>query len=164
MQRTPQRDHAWLPYWPVCAGLGGGAGIGYAEGLLPEQHMALLEELGVGAILSLTPEPVVPENGWLRKLHPLPGLQPPRDYAEMEHLVAWLEQQRAAGKHVFVHCLAGKGRTGTVLAGWLMRTRGWDATRAINHVRARQPAAVESREQEGFLDRYEAWLSLGQPA
>jgi atypical dual specificity phosphatase len=76
----------------------------------------------------------------------------------MELLVDWIEARRRAGGHVYVHCLAGKGRTGTVLAGWLMRHRGLDATQAINHLRARQPAAVESPEQEAFLDAYEAWL------
>lgn len=158
MQRTPHRDHAWLPYWPVAPGLAGGAGIGFGTGIAPEEHVALWEEQGVAAILSLTPEPHVPSNGWVRKLHPLPGMRPPRDVAEMELLVAWVEQQRASGRHVLVHCLAGKGRTGTVLAGWLMRHRGLGATAAINHLRQRQPAAVESAEQEAFLDRYEGWL------
>jgi atypical dual specificity phosphatase len=138
--------------------LAGGAGIGFATGLQPAEHVALLEQQGVSAILSLTPEPEVPSNGWVRKLHPLPGMMPPRDMTEMELLVGWVEQQRASGKHVLVHCLAGKGRTGTVLAGWLMRHQGRSATQAINHLRARQPAAVESPEQEGFLDAYEAWL------
>lgn len=158
MQRTPHRDHAWVPYWPVAHGLAGGAGIGYAEGLAPEEHVALLEAQGVGAILSLTDEPRVPSNGWVRKLHPLPGLMPPRSVEEMELLVGWVQQQRDAGRGVFVHCLAGKGRTGTVLAGWLMRHRVLTATQAINHLRARQPAAVESPQQEQFLDAYEAWL------
>ena len=158
MQRTPHREHGWLPLWPVGPHLSGGAGIGYAEGIRAAEHVALLEQEGVGAILSLTPEPQVPANGWVRKLHPLPGLKPPRDFREMEALVAWVEQQRSRGKHVHVHCLAGKGRTGTILAGWLMRHRGWSATQAINHLRDRQPAAVESREQEDFVDRYESWI------
>ena len=142
----------------MAPGLAGGAGIGFADGIRPERHVVLLEEERVGAILSLTAEPSIPSNGWVRKLHPLPGMAPPRDRAEMDHLVDWIEGQRAAGKSVFVHCLAGKGRTGTVLAGWLMRTRGWTATRAINHLRQRQPAAVESQEQEGFLEAYESWI------
>jgi len=158
VQRTPHRDHAWLPYWPVTNRLAGGAGIGFATGIAPHEHVALLNEMGVTHILSLTPEPHVPRNGWTRKLHPLPGMMPPRDMAEMEKLVAWVEEQRAAGGHVLVHCLAGKGRTGTVLAGWLMRHRRMGATQAINHLRMRQPAAVESPEQEGFLEKYEAWL------
>ncbi|HEV8360881.1 MAG TPA: dual specificity protein phosphatase family protein [Candidatus Thermoplasmatota archaeon] len=158
MQRTPHRDHAWLPYWPVAPRLAGGAGIGYGHGLEPDEHVALLEEQGVGAILSLTAEPQIPANGWVRKLHPLPGMMPPRDVAEMELLVAWVEQQRASGRCVFVHCLAGKGRTGTILAGWLMKHRGLGATAAINHLRARQPAAVESEAQEQFVERYEDWL------
>ena len=158
VQRTPHRDHAWLPWWPVAPRLGGGAGIGFGTGIAPNEHVALLEEQGVKAILSLTHEPQVPRNGWVRKLHPLPGLMPPRDIAEMEHLVDWIEQQRARGT-VYVHCLAGKGRTGTILAGWLMKQRDWTATEAINHLRYRQPAAVESPEQEAFLEQYERHLT-----
>lgn len=152
------REHAWLPYWPVAPGLAGGAGIGYGAGVKVEEHVALWEEMGVSHILSLTAEPQIPSNGWQRRLHPLPGMMPPRDFGEMEDLVGWVEQQRAGGGHVLVHCLAGRGRTGTVLAGWLMKHRGWSATQALNHLRQRQPAAVESPEQELFLDRYEAWL------
>jgi atypical dual specificity phosphatase len=158
VHRIPHREHAWLPYWPVVPRLAGGAGIGFATGIAPQEHVALLEQQGVTAILSLTPEPQVPNNGWTRKLHPLPGLMPPRDLAEMEALVAWVEAHRARGDHVLVHCLAGKGRTGTILAGWLMKHRGFTATQAINHLRARQPAAVESVEQEAFLDAYEVSL------
>lgn len=158
MQRIPHREHAWLPYWPVAPNLAGGAGIGFGDGCTPQEHTAVWERQGVGAILSLTAEPRIPSNGWVRKLHPLPGMMPPRSIAEMEVLVGWVEQQRSAGQHVLVHCLAGKGRTGTVLAGWLMKHRGHSATQAINHLRARQPAAVESPEQEGFLDAYEGWL------
>lgn len=158
VRRIPQREHAWLPYWPVVPGLAGGAGIGYGEGLAREEHVALWEEMGVSAVLSLTAEPQVPGSGWVRKLHPLPGMMPPSCIEEMEELVGWVEAQRAAGRHVLVHCLAGKGRTGTVLGGWLMKHRGWTATQAINHLRGRQPSAVESPRQEAFLDGYEAWL------
>jgi dual specificity protein phosphatase-like protein len=158
VQRIPHRDHAWLPWWPVAPRLGGGAGIGFGEGLTTQEHVALLEEQGVRAILSLTAEPQVPQNGWARKLHPLPGMMPPRDMVEMETLVAWVEAQRSQGT-VYVHCLAGKGRTGTVLAGWLMKQRRWTATEAINHLRARQPSAVESPEQEQFLESYEQHLA-----
>jgi atypical dual specificity phosphatase len=156
VQRTPHREHAWLPYWPVASRLAGGAGFGYATGISLDEHVALLEQMGVTHILSLTPEVEVPRNGWTRRLHALPGMMPPRDAREMDELVAWVEQQRSAGGHVLVHCLAGKGRTGTVLAGWLIRHRGMTATQAINHLRSRQPAAVESPEQESFLEMYEA--------
>lgn len=159
MHRTPHRDHAWLPFWPVAPNLAGGAGFGFAEGIHPDEHVALLHEQGVRSVLSLTAEPQCPSNGWVRKLHPLPGMMPPRDFDEMELLVAWVEAQRKLGT-VYVHCLAGKGRTGTVLAGWLMKQRRWTATEAINHLRQRQPAAVESPQQERFLEDYEAWLTL----
>jgi atypical dual specificity phosphatase len=52
-----------------------------------------------------------------------------------------------------VHCQAGIGRTGTMLAAYLIGT-GMSAEEAIAIVRRRNPHSVESDDQRTFLEQY----------
>ncbi len=59
-----------------------------------------------------------------------------------------------------VHCLAGQGRTGTVLAAWLIR-QGATTDDAILEIRAACPQAVENEAQLACLRAFErerAWV------
>jgi atypical dual specificity phosphatase len=55
----------------------------------------------------------------------------------------FVDHQRSVGHPVAVHCTAGRGRTGTVIAGYLI-TKGYTLDAALAHVRARQHGAVET--------------------
>ena len=57
------------------------------------------------------------------------------------------------GEVVGVHCLAGKGRTGTMLATWFVRT-GLTAEDAIAHVRAARPGSIETAALEHAVHAY----------
>ena len=58
---------------------------------------------------------------------------------------------------MLVHCLAGKGRTGSALAAYLMKTKGMSAKEASELLRKMRPGSVESR-QETSLREYEKSL------
>jgi protein-tyrosine phosphatase len=52
---------------------------------------------------------------------PIPDMcAPPLDQLQM--IVQWIDQEIGAGRKVLVHCYAGIGRTGIVLAAYLMHT------------------------------------------
>ncbi len=56
---------------------------------------------------------------------------------------------------VAVHCLEGKGRTGTICAAYLLHQHpDLAAAEAIALIRSRSPLSIESKEQEEFLHRF----------
>jgi protein-tyrosine phosphatase/nicotinamidase-related amidase len=79
-----------------------------------------------------------------------PSLEEARD------AVAWLDAALDAGRDAVVHCMGGLGRSGLVAACALV-ARGATPAQAIEHVRAaRGPRAVETPDQERFVELYAA--------
>lgn len=73
------------------------------------------------------------------------------DEATLREALSVLEAADEAGEPIVAHCLAGIGRTGHVLAAWLVHARGYELDAAVETVRetGRQPAeAVSTRRSE----------------
>jgi atypical dual specificity phosphatase len=125
----------------------------------PEALAALEEDLGwlcaegIGAVLSLTETPLelgVAERLGLAAQHlPVDDLTAPTP-RQLEHALAFIDEQTGRGRAVAVHCLMGQGRTGTVLAAYLIRA-GTTAEDAIARLRGVCPGAIGSPEQERAL-------------
>jgi atypical dual specificity phosphatase len=73
--------------------------------------------------------------------------------ADMNRTMDRWELEEPEGK-MLVHCYAGLGRTGTVLASRLIH-KGMSAQETIDIIRAAQPAAIETDEQERVLFDWE---------
>lgn len=118
-----------------------------------DDDLAWLREQGIGALLTLTEEPL-PLDALAR--HDLDGLHiPVLDMSaptprQFEEALAFIDRMRAAGRAVAVHCLMGQGRTGTILAAYLIRA-GASADEAVTRVRAVCPNAVCAPVQQGAL-------------
>ncbi|BCS93820.1 protein-tyrosine phosphatase family protein [Metallosphaera javensis (ex Sakai et al. 2022)] len=82
----------------------------------------------------------------LQFLHvPVPdGYAPTKE--QFDEIVRWLD----SGNNL-VHCVAGMGRTGTVLAGYLVVREGMSPEQAVQEVRRYRPGAVQTMQQFMFL-------------
>ena len=128
-----------------------------------DRDLATLRGYGIGALLTLT-ETALPRGALER--HGMLGLHLPVDdfhapsTAQMLDALAFLDDARATSTAVAVHCLAGQGRTGTVLAAYLIRG-GISAEQAISDIRAICPGAIEASPQTAALVDWAAerpWL------
>ena len=132
------------------------AGFGLLGAPSPQALSALRDE-GVGALVSLTEQPVagaLVSTLGMRYLHlPIPDMTPPA-HAQMEAFVDFVDACHLEGLGVAVHCRAGLGRTGTMLAAFLIH-QGTACQQAINQVRRLRPGSVETAAQEQALCAFE---------
>ena len=96
---------------------------------------------------------------------PIPDVSvpPPETAAAFGALVAGIRSELDAGKRVVVHCRGGIGRSGLVAAA-VATTYGDSADAAIERVRAVQPKAVETSEQEAYVTAFAGRLGATSPA
>ncbi len=119
--------------------------------------LGFLATQGVALLVSARETPVDPAE---LRLYGLDGYHLPIDDFEaptpeqQDTFVALVRERRANGERVGVHCLAGLGRTGTLLATWLV-SEGWTAADAVAEVRAQRPGSIESAAQEASVYAYE---------
>jgi atypical dual specificity phosphatase len=111
---------------------------------------------GVTVVVNLhqRPHPAeVLERYGLTETHlPVPDFTAPTPL-QLEQGVTAIERAIASGQRVAVHCGAGLGRTGTLLACYLV-TRGRSPDEAIARIRAIRPGSIETPQQAAAVAEY----------
>ena len=117
-----------------------------------------LQRVGIKAIISLTGTPLDPEavkRFGFDFLHSHIASAP--STLQLSEIINFIDARNAESKPVLVHCGEGKGRTGTVLAAYLVST-GLTTDDAIRRVRDLRPGSIENLEQENAIRLFEKTL------
>ncbi len=135
------------------------AGMGRPMAIVAD--LEFLKDNRVESIVSLTELPLhktlIEEFGFEYKHIPIPDFSTPTQ-EQIEEFVTFVNNLLSSKKKIVVHCEAGIGRTGTMLACYLV-SKGYSAEKAISEVRKRRPGSIETMEQEDTVVKYEERLS-----
>ncbi|MGF1579047.1 MAG: dual specificity protein phosphatase 23 [Gemmataceae bacterium] len=115
-----------------------------------------LRDQGIQIVISLTEEP--PRRHWindagLMNVHePVIDMTPPTQ-EQIDKILSNIRGANEQQMGVAVHCSAGMGRTGTILACYFV-DQGLNARNALARIRRLRPGSVETDEQVEAVNEY----------
>uniref|UniRef100_T1IRS3 Dual specificity protein phosphatase 23 n=1 Tax=Strigamia maritima TaxID=126957 RepID=T1IRS3_STRMM len=124
-------------------------------------HIRYLIEVGIKHLVTLSAEKrppnlhAVPQISWT--LIHIPEFTAP-SVRQINQFIDICEKARENNEPVGVHCWMGRGRTGVMLACYLVKFYGYAPERAIDHVRLCRSGSVETYEQERIVVTYNDYL------
>jgi len=127
-----------------------------------EEDWSFLHDAGVRLVVTLTENPLdpPPDAFGIQGLHfPISDMGIPATPRHVNRLCDTILAAMDEGLPVLVHCKAGIGRTGTILACCLVAL-GRRPQEALVEVRRSNPAYIQTESQERFVVHYGAFLEL----
>ena len=119
-----------------------------------------LQEQGVKSIVTVREETL--DENWVEKmkyLHVHSNDMGVPEFDDLVNAVDFIHQIITQDEPVMVHCLAGLGRTGTILACYLIKYDSMSADDAIQKVREKRQGSIQSFSQEELIHRFQTFVS-----
>jgi len=116
-------------------------------------------EQGVKSIVTIREDPL--DDDWVKDvnyLHVSSNDMGVPEFADLTFAVDFIHRRITNSEPVMVHCLAGMGRTGTLLACYLIKYQKMSANEATEKVRRERPGSIQSYPQEEIIFRFEKSL------
>ena len=128
-----------------------------SQGPVSLQDLFFLYQQGVRAVIRMEARTIPADTGGYVDIvdmyEPVRDFTPP-DQEQIQRMIDFIDEQAVeGGRPVMVSCYAGIGRTGTVLACYLV-SRGASPSDAINEVRRLRPGSIQTPEQEAAVHEY----------
>ena len=114
---------------------------------------------GVKSIVTIREESL--DESWIKDvnyLHVLSNDMSVPEFVDLVHAVDFIHRRITNNEPVLVHCLAGMGRTGVILACYLVKYQKMSASEATEKVREERPGSIQSYPQEEIVFRFEKSL------
>jgi atypical dual specificity phosphatase len=130
-------------------------------------HLLWLAKNDIKTVVTVREIPL--PDAWIKKIHSLnltldsvflktDDYNSPTVY-ELFDVVDYIDNQINKNKPVVVHCAAGKGRTGTVLAAYLIKKDGLDVYSAIKKIRSLRPGSIQSEVQKITINHFYNYIN-----
>lgn len=119
-----------------------------------------LESAGVKAVVNLCEEFPGPTEAYQRagiqQIH-LPTIDfTPPSLGDVQRAVDFIQQHASCGRTVYVHCKAGRGRSGTVVLCWLIKSKNITPEQAQKVLQEKRPHVVRSLFRRPVVQKFYA--------
>ena len=124
-----------------------------------KEEIDWIKQEGVKSIVTIREEPL--EDEWIKDvnyLHVHSNDMGIPEFSDLVNSVDFIHQRITNEEAVMVHCLAGLGRTGTILACYLIKYEDMTAGDAIEKVRQERHGSIQSFSQEEIIFRFEKFV------
>ena len=115
---------------------------------------------GVKSIVTIREEPL--DEDWIKDvnyLHIHSNDMGVPEFDDLTRAVDFVHERITNNEPVMVHCLAGLGRTGTILACYLIKYQKLSADDSIQKVRNSRPGSIQSFPQEEIIFQFEKFIN-----
>ena len=124
-----------------------------------KEEIDWVKQEGVKSIVTIREEPL--EDEWIKDvnyLHVHSNDMGIPEFSDLVNSVDFIHQRITNEEPVMVHCLAGLGRTGTILACYLIKYEDMTAGDAIEKVRQERHGSIQSFSHEEIIFRFEKFV------